>query len=361
MSENSKTVSGNPEEKKQKVKTTQILKYAAGIAALVILIVTGAGLFRVPVPLAETKFVPGVLVDHNAPRMTLKSEQVAPRVDIVGTVASEIKVNISPRIPGTVSEIAVTAGSEVKKGQELVKLDDRELQEQVTATEAQFRQAEAEFKRTKQLFDNKATTQQALDAAEAMFNSAKAQLERSRVMVTYASLTSPMDGVVTDRRVEPGDLANPGQPLLTIYDPARLQLEAPVPARLLKKLPLGQKVEISLDLVAEPLKGEVTRIVSEIDPYSRTQLVKVTIQNPPAQLLPGTFGRLWVPDDAREAVLAPASAITRIGQLEYATVVQDDRAIRRAVRTAPAGEGMVEVLAGLSAGDTVLTDPEKKE
>ena len=235
----------------------------------------------------------------NAELFTVKPESIAPRVDVVGTVASDVKVNLSARIPAYVKEVFVSAGSPVKKGQELITLDDREIQEQVTAAEAQFKQAETEFNRARQLFDNKATTEQALTAAQSMFTAARAQWDRSKVMLTYAQITSPMDGIVTDRRIEPGDLANPGQVLLAIYDPTNMQLEAPVPVRLLAKLPIGQAVEVTLDRPATNFQGRVRQIVSEIDPLSRTQLVKVHIEGTSSDVMPGTFGRLWVADDAR--------------------------------------------------------------
>ena len=331
-----------------------------GVAVLIALILSSIGLFNARTPPGRVTSEPGLPVPESAPRATVKREAVAPRVDVVGTVASEVRVNLSARISAVVREIFVSAGSPVKKDQVLVILDDREIQEQVTAAEAQFRQAEAEYNRSRQLFDNKATTQQALTAAESMFTSARAQWERSKVMLTYSRIVSPMDGVVTDRRVEPGDLANPGQPLLAIYDTTRMQLEAPVPVRLLDKLPVGREVEIALDRATGVCHGVVSRIVSEIDPLSRTQLVKVSIAPTAVDLLPGAFGRLWVEDDPREAILVPASAIYRVGQLEFVQVLKDNRAIRRAVRTAPSAGGLVEALSGLEAGDVVLANPVKE-
>jgi RND family efflux transporter MFP subunit len=269
-------------------------------------------------------------------------------------------VNISARIPASVKEVSVAAGSPVKKGQELITLDDREIKEQVTAAEAQFKQAETELNRARQLFDNKATTEQALTAAQSMFTAARAQWERSKVMLTYAQITAPMDGVVTDRHIEPGDLANPGQVLLAIYDPANMQLEAPVPVRLLAKLPVGQAVEVTLDRPATNFQGQVRQIVSEIDPLSRTQLVKVHIEGTAGDVLPGTFGRLWVADDARQTIVIPASAVYSAGQIELVQVIKDGRALRRAVRTGPRHGASVEALSGLEAGDVVLVNPVKE-
>ena len=228
---------------------------------------------------------------------------------------------------------------------------------QAAAAEAQFRQAEAEYHRARQLIDNQATTEQAFTAAQAQFAAARAQWERSKVVLADAQIVSPMDGVVGDRRVEPGDLAAPGNPLLSVYDPTAMQLEAPVPVRLLARLPIGQEVEVTLDRPAAVTRGRVRQIVSEIDPLSRTQLVKVGLESPSADILPGTFGRLWVPDEPRDAILVPAGAVYAVGQIELVQVVRDGRAVRRAVRTGPRHGADLEILAGLEAGEVVLASP----
>jgi RND family efflux transporter MFP subunit len=305
-------------------------------------------------------YEPGIAVPAGAATIKVEASMTAPRIYVVGTVASEEKVNLSARIPAYVNQVLVTAGDRVKKGQTLVTLDDREIREQLAAAEAQLKQAEAEYQRARQLFEKNATTDQALTAAESGFHSARAQVERVKVMLSYAQVTAPMDGIVTERRVESGDLANPGQLLLALYDPSRMRLEAPVPVRLIEKLALNQAVEMDLERPARGFPGKVTEIVSEIDPSSRTQKVKVHIETGDSEVLPGTFGRLWVEDDARAAIRIPASAIYRVGQLELVQVVEGSRAIRRLVRTGPAYGGEVEILSGLAAGDVILAVPVKE-
>jgi RND family efflux transporter MFP subunit len=347
-------------ESQRRGRAARLLKPLGGLVALAVVILWSAGVFRTRTPPGRLASEPGLPVPPGAESCTVKSEAVAPRVDVVGTVASGVKVNLSARMPAYVKEVFVSAGSFVKKGQALLTLDDREILEQVAAAEAQFRQAETEFNRTRQLFDSKAATDQALTAAQSGLAAARAQLERSKVMLSYARIESPMDGLVTDRRVEPGDLANPGQVLLAVYDPSNMQLEVPVPVRLLSKLPVGQAVDVTLDRPARTFQGKVRQIVSEIDPLSRTQLVKVHIEESSPEILPGTFGRLWVADDARQTILIPASAVYAAGQIEMVQVVRDRRAIRRAVRTGPRRGADVEVLSGLSAGEVVLVNPAKE-
>ncbi len=339
----------------------RLAKPVGGLLVLVVVILWSVGVFQRRVPAGRVESAAGLPLPPKAEVFTVKAEPLAPRVDVVGTVSSELKINLSARIGAYVKEVFVSAGSPVTKDQTLVTLDDREIREQVTAAEAQFKQAETEFNRARQLFDNKATTEQALTAAQSMFTAARAQLERSKIMLTYARIASPIDGVVTDRRVEAGDLANPGQVLLAVYDPTNMQIEVPVPVRLLGKLPVGQKVEVTLDRPARTFEGRVRQIVSEIDPLSRTQLVKVHIEGSTPDILPGTFGRLWVADDPRDTFLVPASAVYTVGQIELVQMVRGERVIRRAVRTGPRYGASVEILSGLAAGDTVLVSPLKED
>ena len=293
------------------------------------------------------------LADGETTAMAVRTSLYA-RVDLVGTAESDRSVNLSARLNAYVQEVRATAGDRVKAGDLLVALDDREIREQLTAAEAQLKQAESEFKRTRQLFEAKAATEQALTAAESGFQSARAQVERMRVMMTYAQVTAPLDGVVTERRVEVGDLANPGQVLLAVYDPTRMRLEVPVPVRLLDRFAPNQEVPVKLDYPARAVAGRVTEIVSEIDPHSRTRKVKILLDDAAGDILPGAFGRVWVDDAEHEGVWVPATAVHRAGQLESVDLVQGERVVRRLVRSRALDGGRAEILSGLQGGETVV-------
>jgi len=334
-----------------------IVKIAAGIAVLVVVVIWNLGVFHARTPAGRAPYLSGLLLPENAGQFTVKAENIAPRMGLAGTVASDVMVKINARLASCVKEVFVSAGSPVKQGQDLITLDDRELKEQVAAAEARGKQAETEFNRTRRLFDNKASTEQALTSAQSMLGETRAHWERSKVMLTYATIVSPMDGVITDRRVEPGDLAVPGQVLMSIYDPSRMRLEVPVPVRLVGKLPLNQLVDITLERPATNLQGRVSQIVSEIDPLSRTQLIKIRIEETSLKIMPGDFGRVWVADEARCALMIPTSAVYRVGQVELVQIVKEGRAVRRAIRTGLRQGDLVEALSGINAGDVLLLKP----
>jgi RND family efflux transporter MFP subunit len=324
---------------------------------LAILLITGACSSKV-----EDRAQPaeqGMPLAPGAAIHTVKRLPLASRIPVVGTVMSEETVSLSARIPATVSRVLAVTGSKVRRGETLVVLDDRDIKEQLSTAEAQFKQAQAEYHRAQRLMSVKATTEQAMVAAESGFNAARAQWERAKVMLSYATVTSPMDGIVTERRVEAGDLAAPGQVLVSIYDPLRMRLECAVPVRLVNKLPQGKEVDVILDRPATAFKGQVTEIVSEVDAATRTQKVKVRLQTTAGDILPGTFGRLWIEDDATPTICVPASAIYNEGQLEMAQVVQDNRVFRRLMKTGAVRGDQIEVLSGLDDGDNILVNPVK--
>jgi RND family efflux transporter MFP subunit len=201
-----------------------------------------------------------------------------------------------------------------------------------------------------------------LDRTNAALRMAQAELERARqnfadteVGVSYAEIRSPVAGRVIDRLAEPGDTAAPGAPLLRIYDPGAMRLEAPVREGLATRLTSGQPIRVHVEAVDLVLEGQIDEIVPAAEPGARTFLVKVRLPRDP-RLFSGMFGRMAVPAGEERRLVMPAAAVERIGQLEYVTVLEEDGTpARRLVTTGPTtGDGQIEVLSGLSVGETVL-------
>lgn len=299
---------------------------------------------------------PGRPLPTGAVTMTVVMEEVAPRVDVVGTVTAAERVKIAARLQAEVREVRASAGQRVEKDQVVLVLDDREIKEQLSAAEALLRQAEAEYRRTRQLFEAKSASEQELTAAESAFHSARAQVERVRVLQSYTVIRAPLSGILIERHVEVGDLAAPGMELMALYDPTRMRIEAAAPVRLAPYLQLGAVVPVSLEHPALVLTGSVAEIVGEIDPRSRTQIVRVDVDRPEADLLPGAFARLWVETTPRSALYVPAAAVRRVGQLETVGLLRDGRVVDRLVRTGPARDERIEILAGLRDGDVIVVE-----
>ena len=329
----------------------------AGLAGM--LMYSGGGCAERIVP-GSAGHEAGVVRPPDAVVVTARVEQVSAKMELAGTVASEEKIHLSARIPAQVTRVQGAAGEAVKAGQVLIELDDREIAEQMAAAAAASNQAETEWHRVQRLFESKAATEQMLTAAAAQSQAARAQAERIRVMLSYAKVAAPMDGVIAERRVEAGDLANPGQVLVTVYDPKRLRLEVPIPVRWIECVQKGQRMEMKLDRPDRLLQGEVTEILGEIDPVSRTQTIRVHVREPEG-VFPGMFGRLWIHATLQPSLRIPETAVRRAGQLEQIYVLKNGRAEKRLIRTQPAEAGWVEVASGLSAGEVVWANPPGRE
>ncbi len=301
----------------------------------------------------------GAPVPVDATILEVNPSAFSPSVDVVGTTASDRRIQISSRLSAYVDEVFVRAGDSVTNGQVLVLLDQRELKEQLVAAEAQLNQASAEFRRTRKLYEGQATTEQAVTAAESAYRSAKANVDRIAIMLSYATISSPINGIITERSVEAGDLASPGQLLLGLYDPRNMRLEVPVPVRLIRYFTLGQKVKAALDHPARTYDAEVTEIVGEIEPATRTQRVKLRLLDTDNDVLPGAFGRIKIEETSRPALLIPSAAVFQIGQLSMVQVIKNDLMIQRLVRTGTRSDDRIEIISGLSNGDRVVVPAAK--
>ena len=298
-----------------------------------------------------------------------------PRVEqAVGTVRAVHESAVAAKLLAKIMEVNITAGQAVSKGDVLVRLDDEDLaarveQAQSSASGARSArdQAKIEYDRIKQLIEQAAASkiewdrvQSALKTAEAELQRAEQAVNESKTVLGYATIRAPIDGVVIDKRVEVGDTATPGQILLTLYDPTRMQLVASVRESLTRRLQVGQTIGVSIETIGHTCEGRVSEIVPEAEAASRTFLVKVTGPCPPG-VYTGMFGRLLIPLDDEFVLVIPRSAVEQVGQLELVKVVEDNRLRRRAVKLGRLFGDEVEVLSGLREGERVTVQQTQEE
>ncbi len=345
-----------------------LLPPAAGLVALVLVLMAMAGKFH-------EKVHPGLVPYQRAKAPTeavadVLEQVVVETVPAVATVQPRQRVDVASRILATITAVHVDAADRVKKGQLLVELDDREVQAQLREAEAGLAAAQADydvrfrdFQRAEQLLKEKAITKEEFDRVRGAFEIAKAQLERARqqlervqVVASYTQIRAPADGIVSDRYADPGDLAVPGKPLLSLYDPRQLELHASVREGLANLLEVGQKLQVRIDAAKLETTGTVREIVPEADIVSRAVTVKVQLPTDSAtRLYLGMFGRIFIPVGERKVAVVPAAAIRYVGQLELVDVVLADGSTeRRFVRVGRRLNGTVEILAGLRPGERVL-------
>jgi multidrug efflux system membrane fusion protein len=293
-----------------------------------------------------------------------------------GVVQAVRQTAIAAQVPGAVVSMQVKAGDTVKAGQVLLRLDARAAEQTAAAGSAQVQAARAaqevatrDFERQQQLFQKNYISQAALDRAEAQYKAtqadAAAQLASAgaaRTQSGFYVVKAPYDGVVSDVTVVLGDMAMPGRPLLTVYDPRALRVSVAVPQMVAARLTPGQSVQIELP---GALAGRITSVKTQrlpaVDPATHTLELRLDLPAGLSGVTPGMFARAWLPvAGAAEARLyVPARAIVRRAELSAVYVMGvDGRALLRQVRLGRSIGDNVEVLAGVSAGERVVLDPQ---
>jgi RND family efflux transporter MFP subunit len=314
--------------------------------------------------------------------------------EATGTVRARTTATISSKVMGYVQQVNAQVGDHVRQGQALITLDARdldvslrraeagraevesaipELENATAAAKANLDLAQTTFQRMQELAAKKSISNQELDEASARLKAAQANYEmmRSRraqvssktavveqevraagIMRDYARLAAPFSGVVITRTVEPGNLATPGSPLLTLEQDGLYRLEASVDESKLASVRVGQAVEAVLE-ADRKLSARVSEIVPSVDAASRTYIVKLDLPATP-NLRTGMFGRAIFPLGMQQVVAVPLAALMERGQLQSVFVVEDGVAHTRLVTTGRRIKDAVEVLSGLNAGEKVV-------
>lgn len=277
---------------------------------------------------------------------------------------------VSAQIAGNVTRFYVDAGDRVKRGDLLARIDTRETDAQVAAgaarvaqAQAQLAQAKLNYERTAKLVEQKFVSRAAFDKAEADLATAQAELrvaragaEQAATARSFAELHSPLDGVVTRRLAELGELATPGKPLIELHDPTELRAVASVPQFALSKLSQASAADVAFAAQEAPVKAIRVTVLPAADARLLSTQVRADLPaSLPAGVVPGTAAKVLLPIGRTQRLVMPAAAVVRRGEVTGAYVVGSDGAARlRQIRVGESeGAGTVEVLAGLDAGERV--------
>jgi RND family efflux transporter MFP subunit len=339
---------------------------AAAFAALVLLLLLWlAGAFSPKVQSTGTS--PPSPVVSAPPTVPVRTLRLPVTETAVGSIEAVHQTSISSRLAARVVEVNIRAGQPITRGQVLLRLDDADLRARLRQAQAATDQAAAvranadsEFKRIAGMYQNQAASRNEYDNAQTALKTADAQLVRAHQAVReaeslleYATVTSPLDGIVVDKKVDVGDTAMPGQVLATAYDPRAMQLVASVRESLAHRLKVGQEIGVRVDVLDKTCGGQISEIVPETRSASRSFQVKVTGPCPPG-IYSGMFGRIIIPLDEEQVLVVPAAAVRNVGQLELVDVMDPNGLPRRrAVRTGRRIGDDREVLSGLRAGERV--------
>ena len=283
---------------------------------------------------------------------------IARAVNVSGVVEPIRSIAVNAQVSGALLAVNVEEGTLVRRGQQLARVDDRELRAQLDAAEAQLQVARNAYERAEQLRDRRVITLPEYERDRAAFAAAEAQVSQLRTRIGYATVGAPIGGMITQKLVEAGDVVAPQTRLFEIADISTMVVRVGVSELDVVELNVGDGVEVRLDAYpGRALAGRIRRIFPAANPETRLVPVEVELDEASARAArPGFLARVTFRLSARENVLLlPASALLGGQGSQSVFVVEDDRAIRRTVETGLTSQGRVEVVAGLDGSETVVT------
>jgi RND family efflux transporter MFP subunit len=312
---------------------------------------------------------------------------ISASMTVVGNLIGLQTVDIVPRTAGRLVTVNVQLGDPVRRGQLLAKIEDFEIVEQVKQAEASLevaratiRQREADLKvaelnfdRSKNLYQRQLLAKQALDDAESRFLAAQAQLDLAKAQAIQTSarleelqinlgntrIISPVDGFVGRRNIDPGAWAAQNAPVVSVVDISRLRLVANVVEKDLRLVNIGDPARVEVDAFpGETFKGRIARVSPVLDPATRTAPVEVEIVNSDNRLKPGMYAKVLLTIEERtDTTLVPKVAVVDFEGKRGVWVPEGENKARfAAVKIGLEDAERVEILAGISPGDRVVTD-----
>lgn len=294
--------------------------------------------------------------------------RIAKVVEVAGTVRASRSASVSSRVVGVVARVLVEEGARVRSGETLAHLSAPDLDSRgaaargtVETARAALEQTERDVRRIESLHERGAATRLEREQAETALRQASGGLARAvgesqatTSVAGYASLVAPFDGVVTQRWLDPGDLASPGVPVLAVVDDSSFRVEAEVAETIATALRVGVEAEVVVDALDGATLAQIVEIVPAADPRTRTVLVKLDLPRQD-ELRSGAFARVRLPIGEREGVIVPRAAVRAVGELRLVDVISPEGVLepRHVELGREVDEASIEVLAGVAAGERV--------
>jgi len=320
--------------------------------------------------------VQGVVIEE------VKPSEVSDYYETSGTLRSRNTAFVSAQIMGEVREIKVKPGDRVKKDDILLVIKAPDIGARVQAAQEALEEAGKEldvagenklladktFERFKKLHEEKAITGQEFDEVKTKREVTALQYERARrslrrveaevaeakAVKDYSIIKAPLNGIVSEKKIDTGSMIAPGAPLFIIEAPV-YRVEVPVNEGLLSYINTGTPVDIVIDAIGVQTIGRVGEVVRQIDPLTRTFTVKIDISESAKPLQGGFYARAKFTLGKRSGLFIPEGAIISRGELKAVYAVDQDGIITfRLVKTGKSSDGMTEILSGLNAGDRII-------
>lgn len=286
----------------------------------------------------------------------IKPHLITDQLFVSGKLMPDEEVDLSFEASGKIIDINFTEGSSVKKGQLLAKVNDSQLQAQLARLEAQMPLAEDRVFRQNALLQRDAVSKEAYEQVKTELATLHADIENVKASIAMTELRAPFDGVIGLRQVSTGAYASPTTVIAKLTKITPLKVEFAVPERYARQIRKGTNLTFKIEGKLEEFKAQVYATESSIDPETHTLTVRAIYPNHNGLLLPGRYADVSLKqEEISDAIAIPSEAIVPEMGKNKVFVYRSGKAYPVDVEIGIRTEAEIQIVKGLSAGDTILT------
>ena len=288
----------------------------------------------------------------------VRTDTVLRQIRAVGTLKSNESVVIASEVSGRILEIAGVEGQEIVRGRVILRLDPAIYEAELEQARAALALSERNYKRANDLKTSGAGTGRALDEAVANLHNDQAAVTLAEARLAKTQIAAPFNGVLGLRRMSVGAYVNPGDMIVNLEQIDPLKVDFRIPENSLAAAKVGQPLYVTVDaLPGQTFEGTVYAVDPQVDETARNILLRATLPNPDGKLRPGLFARVSLIVERHEnAILVPERSLVPLADDQFVFRVVEGKALMTKVVLGERVGNEVEIVNGLSAGDTVVTD-----
>ena len=288
-------------------------------------------------------------------------ERLALEIEALGTARANESVDVTAKVSNLVTAVRFAEGQHVAKGSVLIELDGQQARADLAVAEAALKESAGQYHRSRELYTTKVLSDAQIEQIEATFRSNEARVASARARLADTVIRAPFAGRVGLRRVSVGSLINPGTVITTLDDTSRIKLDFTVPETHVAAIVPGLEINAqSPAFPGESFAGKVASVDSRVDSNTRSVMVRALLPNDADKLKPGMFLTVHLKRSESEVLLVPEEALVPEQGDVFVYVVKDGKAAKRRVQIGLRRVGSVQIVDGLAAGESVVTEGTQK-
>ncbi|MGV6944773.1 efflux RND transporter periplasmic adaptor subunit [Sphingobacterium kyonggiense] len=288
--------------------------------------------------------------------MVIQGQPFSDFLSLSGSIEADEQIELHSEISGIVESINFSEGSRVGQGQMLIRINDAELQAQLSQAMTRNNLAAENERRAKLLLEKEAISQEEYDIASADFRTAQSQIQLIRAQLSKTVIRAPFSGTIGLRNISKGSYVTPATIIAQLVNTNRLKVSFSIPEKYANKVSVNNQIKFNVQGVEGEFTAKIYATEPSVEMNTRTLLVKAITPNPNAKLIPGTFANIIFPLETLEnGLLVPAEALIPIQNGKKVFVMRNKKAKEVLVETGARTDSAVLITSGLIAGDTVLT------